>query len=76
MPKESDAQVKFTPDQIVWLLKTFGSQPIGPGLDVHTVMYEAGRDSVIAACTARCSAPETLHRALSNLQLAAARGAH
>lgn len=74
MPKESDAQVRFTPDQIVWLIKTFKSQPIVPGLDVNTVMYEAGRDSVIAACTARCSAPETLHRALSNLQLAAARG--
>lgn len=73
MPKESDAQVRFTPEQVVWLMKTFGSQPIDPAQGLATIMFEAGRESVIAACTARCSAPETLHRALSNLQLTAAR---
>ncbi len=72
MRKESDATVRFTPDQIVWMLKTFASQPIVPGLGLDTIMIEAGHRQVVDACIARCSSPEVLHRALSNQQLAAA----
>lgn len=75
MRKDSDAQVRFTPEQVLWLMRTFQSAPVTPGLGMDRIMFQAGAQDVVDACVARCSAPETLHRALSNLQLSRAGGA-